>query len=146
MNAVVDADRRTISIGDSLGYFLKSGSARAKSVSGRIDRLAARYQVLVKDLIPMRWSVADWLLVVQVTGEFELAVASDAPVLAVRLRQLAKTRGSSNEIGSLAYRVENLKLGEQLAAIDLAERAIAAGATSSEKLSEWLHQAAVTLA
>jgi hypothetical protein len=133
-------ERRTITIGPALDAFIQSGGTKGKAVSLRIERLADRYAAMVRDLAPPRLSLTDWELVVQTVNEFELSQAADALILAVRFRQLAKAKPAAQEFSSLAYRLENLKLAELLALIDVAERAIHAGATNSEKLSEWLRQ------
>ena len=141
----IEIDRRTITVAAALDTFIDGGGTKGKNVSQRIERMADRYASMVRDLVPTRWTVADWVLVVQTAAEFELNLAADAAILGVRLRQLAKTKPTFPELGSLAYRVENLKLAEQLAVIDVAERAAKSGATDSEKLSEWLHQVGIAV-
>jgi len=59
-------------------------------------------------------------------------------VLGVRLKQFAKLKGGDSAAGTLVYKVESLRLAELLAVVDIAERAIAAGASAPESLTEWL--------
>jgi len=133
------AERRTITVGNGLAEFIQAGGVKGKTVSGRIERMAARYAAMVQDLIPTRWTVNDFVLLVEIAQSIELSFPGDASMVAVRLRRLAKDREvSTAEYSALAFRVENLRLAEQIAVIDLAERAIAAGATTRAELVGWL--------
>lgn len=130
--------RRTLYIGDDLNAMLENGSVAGANPSERINRLAARYAAMVQEMLPQRWSAGDWSLVVQAVGEMTLSKPCDAMVLSVRLKQMAKLRAAGSDVSALAYRVDNLRLPELLAVVDVAERIIAAGATQPDAMTEWL--------
>jgi len=130
--------RRSLYIGDDLNTMLENGSVSGANPSERINRLAARYAAMVKDVLPQRWSANDWGTVVQALGDMAITKPFDAMVLSVRLKQMAKQKSAGSDTGALAYRVENLTLSEVLAIVDVAERILAAGATRPEALAEWL--------
>ena len=135
--------RRTIYVGDSLHGLIASGRVLGETVSERLDRLADRYTSMITDLVPTRWHVHDWLVIAQVISEVQVARATDASVVSVRLRQLSKKPGASPETGALAYRFENLKLAEQLAVIDVAERAKQADVATQDAMSKWLAEQSI---
>lgn len=114
--------RRSIYVGSHLDAFLATGGVVGQSVSERMDRLAQRYAALVQALLPQRWTPRDWWAVVQVVQEISVTQPADALLVVLRLRQRA-TQGLGPEQASLAYRFEALRLPEQLAVVDLAERA-----------------------
>lgn len=135
------AKRTTIYIGEALRAMLDDGRVEGDSVSERLDRLAARYATLVNELLPQRWSVSDWRTVVQVVAETRIARPTDAPVVGVRLKQLSKApQAGTSDLAGVAYRFENLKLAEQVAVIDLAERVLHAGDDSLEAVGAFLDQ------
>jgi len=130
--------RRTIYVGDALNTMLTTGSVAGTSHSERLDRLAARYAAIVQEMAPQRWSVGDWLTVISALKGMTVNQPLDAMVLGVRLKQFAKLKGGDSAAGTLVYKVESLRLAELLAVVDIAERAIAAGASAPESLTEWL--------
>jgi hypothetical protein len=139
-------NRTTIFIGPHLRELLASGRVQGDSVSGRIDRLADRYASLIRELVPSRWSVADWHCLTTVIRELRVERATDALLIGLRLRQLSKERHAASEVGSLAYRFESLRLTDQLAVLDVAERAIAAGTSNVESLAAFLTEQQVATA
>jgi len=136
--------RRTLYIGDDLNAMLDNGRVAGASASERINRLAARYAAMVKELVPQRWSASDWAIVVKALGDVTINKPFDAMVLSVRLKQMSKQKLVGSDISALAYRVDNLSLQEALAVVDVAERILAAGVTQPEALAEWLHTNGVT--
>lgn len=130
--------RRSFYIGDALQQFIQAGGVPSKSLSDRLDKLAGRYEAMVQDLIPQRWSLIDWSTIVSVIAELSIDRPGDASVLGARVRHKAKAKAGASDMGSLAYRFDGLRLAEQVAIADLAERAWAAGATSGDELRAWL--------
>lgn len=139
-------NRTTIFVGRHLKDMLKSGRVQGDSLSGRIDRMADRYACLIRDHVPSRWSASDWWCLVSVIRELRIERPTDALQVGLRLRQLSKERHAGPEFGTLAYRFEALRLTEQLAVVDVAERAAAAGATSVESLAAFLVSQEVAVA
>jgi len=133
-------NRRTIYIGDDLNTMLENGSVGGANPSSRINRMAARYATFVQELAPQRWTDGDWQAVITAMQGMTINQPFDAMVLGIRLKQNAKLKGADSAVSTLAYRVENLRLSELLAVVDIAERAIAAGATGREVLRAWLQE------
>ncbi|KZC32640.1 MULTISPECIES: hypothetical protein [unclassified Rhodanobacter] len=125
---MADTDNRTsIYIRAHLSALLGSGRVPAKTISKRLDRVVARYNVLVKESLPRRLELtpAELVLLADLVSATDLAEPDYALILPVKLQQMAD-RGESHgaDAGGLAYRLRALKLGELLAVIDLVEQFI----------------------
>lgn len=125
MSDTDDSKRKSIYIGDHLGALLGSGRVPARTLSKRIDRVVARYNVLVREALPRRLELtpAELVLLAELVSATDMADPDYALILPVKLQQLAD-RGESHgaDVGGLAYRLRALKLGELLAVIDLVEQ------------------------
>lgn len=125
---MADTDNRTsIYIRAHLSALLGSGRVPAKTISKRLDRVVARYNVLVKEALPRRLELtpAELVLLADLVSATDLAEPDYALILPVKLQQMAdRGEGHGADAGGLAYRLRALKLGELLAVIDLVEQFI----------------------
>ena len=117
-------NRTSIYIRADLSALPGSGRVPAKTISKRIDRVVARYNVLVAEALPRRLELtpAELVLLAGLVQATDLAEPDYALMLPVKLQQAAdRGEGQGADAGGLAYRLRALKLGELLAVVDLVE-------------------------
>lgn len=124
-----DAKRRSFYIGEHLARLLASGRVRARSESARLDDLAARYDILIRELSPRRLELtpAELVLVANIVREETLTGPDLALLLPAKIQLLGTDSPTiaGVDTSALGYRLRTAKHGEVLALIDLAERLLA---------------------
>lgn len=119
-----DSKRKSIYIRSHLSALLDSGRVPARTISKRIDRVVARYNVLVKEALPRRLELtpAELVLLAELVNATDLAEPDYALILPVKLQQMAdRGEGHGADAGGLAYRLRALRLSELLAVVDFVE-------------------------
>ncbi|UJJ60599.1 hypothetical protein [Rhodanobacter denitrificans] len=126
--ATTASDNRTsIYIRPHVGELLQSGRVPAKTISKRLDRVVARYNVLVREALPRRLELtpAELVLLAKLVAATDLSEPDLALILPVKLQHAAERgEGQGADAGGLGYRLRPLKLGELLAVVDLVEQFI----------------------
>lgn len=134
--------RRSIYIRDHLERLLASSRVPGKSDSQRIDRLAARYDILAREALPKRLELTanELVLLAEIVRGIDLTDPDMACMLPVKLQQRAgEHRDTAVDPSSLAYRLRNLRLSELLAVIDLCERVLSEdGTVTRERAADLL--------
>lgn len=124
-----EGGRATIYLNENIVRLLRSGSVRGTSASGRIDQLAARYEVLVRQAMPRRLELTtpECLLLAALTKASPISHPDHALLLPAKLQRMSdeNERVAGVDLGSLAYRLRSLKHAELLAVVDLVERLLA---------------------
>ncbi|MHB8742073.1 MAG: hypothetical protein ACYC9L_03025 [Sulfuricaulis sp.] len=131
--------RISVTVGTGLQRFLDAGGVGSDHTSTRVDVMAARYLEITKDIAPKRWTAQDWRDIIEIVrANPPIIGALQSIAIATRLRQIAKGSSREQELSSLAYRFEQLHAGEQMAAVEMAEQAIAIGAFEIDQISAWM--------
>lgn len=137
-----DAKRKSIYIREHLGALLGSGRVPARTISKRIDRVVARYNAMVREMLPRRLELtpAELVVLAELVSATDLAEPDYVHMLPVKLQQTAdRGEGGGADLGGLAYRLRSLKLGELLAVVDLVEQFLGeAGGVSRETAKAFL--------
>lgn len=109
-----------------LGHSLRSLRAEdpAKNFSARLESAIGRYQAILADLMPKTLSVDDWKALLPILKATTFDQPGDAFLLPLRL----KSAGG----GTLAYKLEGMKLGELLAIIEAGQAFLANHPTPSD--------------
>ncbi|MEY2117315.1 hypothetical protein [Rhodanobacter sp. FW106-PBR-R2A-1-13] len=121
--------RRSFYLGRHISLLLGSGRVRARSESARLDELASRYELLIRDVMPRRLELttAELVLLAGLVNAADHRGPDLAMLLPAMVQQIGADLPSTDGVdtASLGYRLRSAKQAEVLALIDLAERLLA---------------------
>ncbi|OJW34685.1 MAG: hypothetical protein BGO50_10520 [Rhodanobacter sp. 67-28] len=126
--------RRSIYKRDNLLRLLASGRVPGRSDSIRIDRLAARYEILVSEALPKRLQLTapEVLLLTELVTQLDIGNPDHVFMLPLKVGQaVGQGRALGADAEGLAYRLRNLRHSELLAVVDLAEVVLGRAARES---------------
>lgn len=116
--------RKSIYIHKQLEAMLATGRVSGRTASQRIERLVARYNVLVREAFPKRLELTspELQLLAEIVAHTDLTEPDAAYILPAKIQAAGDAgAGQGADASGLAYRLRNLKLGELLAVVDIVE-------------------------